>query len=64
MGSFFTKENFPNAYLNIVDKSVQLDEKHVYGTVDQQLLFVKIYIQFWELREETVNNMKKQKNVD
>ena len=46
----------------IVDKSVKLDEKDVYGTVDQQLLFVKIYVKFWDLREEMLDNIKKQKN--
>ena len=48
----------------IVDKSVKLDEKDVYGTVDQQLLFVKIYVKFWDLREEMLDNLKKQKNAD
>ena len=48
----------------IVDKSVKLDEKDVYGTVDQQLLFVKINIQFWDLREEMLDNLKTQKNAD
>ena len=48
----------------IVDKSVKLDDSHVYGTADQQLLFVKIFIQFWNLREEMIENLKKQKNVD
>ena len=46
----------------IVDKSVKLGEKDVYGTVDQQLLFVKIYVKFWDLREEMLDNIKKQKN--
>ena len=40
------------------------DEKDVYGTVDQQLLLVKIYIQFWDLREEMLDNLKQQKNAD
>jgi hypothetical protein len=45
----------------IVEESVKLDDKDVYGTVDQQLLFVKIYIKFWDLREEMLDNVKKQK---
>ena len=36
----------------IVDQKLNLSEKFLYGTVDQQLLYVKIYSQFWDLREQ------------
>ena len=36
----------------IIDQRVKLSDKFVYGDVDQQLLYVKIYKQFWELREK------------
>ena len=36
----------------IVDQALNLTDKFIYGTVDQQLIYVKIYQQFWELREE------------
>jgi hypothetical protein len=40
----------------MVDKNVNISEKHVYGSVDQQLLFVKIYTQFWDLRQEIMQD--------
>jgi hypothetical protein len=36
----------------IVDQKLNLSEKFVDGTVDQQLLYVDIYSQFWDLREQ------------
>ena len=36
----------------IVSQNVDLSIEHIYGSVDQQLLFVKIYKQFWDLREK------------
>ena len=40
----------------MVDKNVDISEKHIYGSVDQQLLFVKIYSQFWDLRQEIMQD--------
>ena len=40
----------------MVDKNVNISEKHIYGSVDQQLLFVKIYSQFWDLRQEIMQD--------
>ena len=42
----------------VVDQSVNLNDTDIYGTVEQQLLYVKIYDQFWQLREETLEKMK------
>ena len=42
----------------VVDQSVNLNDTDIYGTVEQQLLYVKIYGQFWQLREETLEKMK------
>ena len=39
----------------IVDQRVNLSDKFVYGDVDQQLLYVKIYAQFWEFREKMLS---------
>ena len=39
----------------IVDQKLNLSEKFLYGTVDQQLLYVKIYSQFWDLREQLLS---------
>ena len=36
----------------VVDKKVVISEKYLYGNVDQQLLYVKIYKEFWDLREK------------
>ena len=44
----------------VVDQNLQLSEKCVYGTVDQQLIFVKIYNQFWKLREKILDDKKAQ----
>ena len=34
----------------LVDSKCQLSEHDIYGNVDQQLIYVKIYKEFWELR--------------
>ena len=46
----------------VVDQSVQLSEKCIYGKVDKQLIFVKIYNQFWKLRGKIMNDNKTQKH--
>ena len=46
----------------IVDKNVSLSDSDVYGTVEKQLIYVKIYEQFWKLREKTIEDIKKQKS--
>ena len=47
----------------IVDSTVKLKDSFVYGNVEQQLLYVKIYAEFWKLREEVLKERKKQENV-
>ena len=42
----------------VVEKTVKLNETDVYGTVDQQLVYVNIYQQFWELREKLLLETK------
>ena len=36
----------------VMDSTVNISENYVYGDVDQQLLYVKIYKEFWDLREK------------
>ena len=36
----------------IVEEKLNISEKFIYGYVDQQLLYVKIYKQHWDLREK------------
>ena len=36
----------------IVDKKLNINDNFIYGDVDQQLVYVKIYKQYWELREQ------------
>ena len=36
----------------IVDKKLNISDSHLYGDVDQQLVYVKIYKQYWDLREQ------------
>ena len=43
----------------IVDKKIKLTEQFIYGDVDQQLLYVKIYKQFWDLRTEMLSKLNK-----
>ena len=40
----------------VVDKTLHMDEKLIYGSADEQLLYIKIFTQFWELRERLLNN--------
>ena len=47
----------------IVDITLKLKDSFVYGNVEQQLLDVKIYAEFWKLREEVLKERKKQENV-
>ena len=42
----------------VVEKNIDLNDSFIYGTVEQQLLYVKIYKHFWDLREKLL----KQKN--
>ena len=42
----------------MVEKTVKLSETDVYGTIDQQLVYVNIYQQFWELREKLLLEIK------
>ena len=43
-----------NVYL-VVDTNLRINESFIFGTLDQQVLFVKIFKQFWDLRESLVN---------
>ena len=36
----------------VVDKSVKLTERFIYGSTEEQLVYVKIYQHFWDLREK------------
>ena len=36
----------------IVDKKLNINDNFIYGDVDQQLVYIKIYKQYWELREQ------------
>ena len=38
----------------IVDTKLNLNDKFLYGDVDQQLVYVKIYKQFWDFRVELI----------
>ena len=38
----------------IVEKKLHISETFIYGNVDQQLLYVKIYKQYWDLREKRI----------
>ena len=44
----------------VVDKSIKLNETFLYGTIDQQLTYVKIYQQFWNLRETSLSERNEQ----
>ena len=39
----------------VVDKKLKIDESFLYGDVDQQLVYVKIYKQYWDLREQILS---------
>ena len=36
----------------VVDKQLNISDKFIHGTVDEQLLYVRIYKQVWDIREE------------
>ena len=38
----------------IIDKSIQVDESDIYSDVDKQLLYVKIFKSFWDLRTQRI----------
>jgi hypothetical protein len=42
----------------VIDGQLQLSDTWIYGPVEQQLLYIKIYTQFWKLREEELNKLK------
>ena len=44
----------------VVDKKLELKEKFVYGSVDEQLTYVQIYQEFWKLRQEKLNELREQ----
>ena len=39
----------------IVEEKTNLAETFIYGSVEQQLVYVKIYKQFWDLREQLLS---------
>ena len=45
----------------IVDKKLNINDKFIYGDVDQQLVYVKIYKQYWDLREEMLTEQNEEK---
>jgi hypothetical protein len=45
----------------IVDKKLNINDKFIYGDVDQQLVYVKIYKQYWDLREEMLTEQNEAK---
>ena len=46
----------------VVNKTVVLNDSDVYGSIDKQLIYTKIYKQFWELREKLLNEKKEKSN--
>ena len=44
----------------LVDKKLKLKEKFIYGSVDEQLTYVQIYQEFWNLRQEKLNELREQ----
>jgi thiamine kinase-like enzyme len=46
----------------VVEKNLTLSERFIYGTVDQQLLYGKIFAQFWNLREKLLKEKEKMNN--
>ena len=42
----------------LVDSHCQLSENDIYGNVDKQLLYVKIYKEFWDLRARILEEQK------
>ena len=47
----------------LVDSKCQLSETDIYGHVDQQLLYVKVYKEFWDLRARILEERKKEQIV-
>ena len=47
----------------LVDSMCQLSENDIYGNVDQQLLYVKIFKEFWDLRAKILEERKKEQIV-
>ena len=46
----------PELIINlVVDKTLNLNESFLFGSVDQQLIYVKIYKQFWDMRENILS---------
>ena len=45
----------------VVDKKVDISDSFLYGDVDQQLVYVKIYQQFWDLREQMLAEQNEDK---
>ena len=44
----------------IVDNQTNVSDKFIYGTVDEHLLYVRIYKQFWDIKEEMISEQKAQ----
>ena len=44
----------------IVDKKLNINDNFIYGDVDQQLVYVKIYKQYWELREQLLSEQSEE----
>ena len=42
----------------VVEDGTKLNDNYIYGDLEQQLLYVKIYKNFWELRENLLNKME------
>ena len=49
----------PNLKMKIlVEEETKLDEKFIYGNIEEQLFYVKIYKNFWDLREKILNEKR------
>ena len=48
--------NCPELKLKLViDDKLKISEEFIFGTVEQQLLYVKIFKQFWDLRRDLLD---------
>ena len=47
----------------IVEKTLNINENFIYGTIDEQLVYVKIYKHFWDLREKIFKERKEETDV-
>ena len=47
----------------LVDSKINLSDDFIYGNVDQQLLYVKIYKEFWDLRCKILEKAKAEKTM-